>query len=153
MPTHIWTSFIKNDRSPTAYWMHPGPRPGPGQYVCVVFTRVSVWAAGEEREPLTVALRAWTVWWRGKPMDVRMAMLSSGGWLSRGVAARPRLAMEGPASMKEGRARGSAKSGEEDRKRERGQWVSDLVKKLVIANLVRQAYFSLNIGFAMVRMF
>lgn len=60
---------------------------------------------------LTVALRAWMVWCLGKPMEVRMAMLSSGGWLSNGEAVG-RLGLGRSGSMYEGIARGSAKSAE-----------------------------------------
>lgn len=108
----IWKSQIKNHQSTTPYWMLPRP----GQYYFCVVSPVSV-SSRSEREPLTVAFRAWRVWRRGKPMEVRMAMLSSGGWLSRGVAAKPELATEGPGSMKVGSARGSAKSGKEERRR------------------------------------
>lgn len=58
----------------------------------------------------TVALRAWMVWLRGKPIEVRMAMLSSGGELSRGVAPMGLSLEDGPRSIMEGRVRGSAKS-------------------------------------------
>lgn len=47
-------------------------------------------------------------------MDVRMAMLSSGGELgSSGVAPMTLSLVEGPESIMEGRARGSAKSEDE----------------------------------------
>lgn len=46
-------------------------------------------------------------------MEVRMAMLSSGGELSRGVAPMGLSLVEGPGSNMEGRVRGSAKSEEE----------------------------------------
>lgn len=63
---------------------------------------------------LTVAFSALMLWVRGKPIDVRMAMLSSGGELgSNGVAPVTLSLVERPESIMEGRARGSAKS-EED---------------------------------------
>lgn len=53
------------------------------------------------------------LWARGNPIDVRMAMLSSGGELgSNGVAPMMLSLVEGPESIKEGRVRGSAKSEE-----------------------------------------
>ena len=62
------------------------------------------------------------VWLRGKPMEVRMATLSSGGELSNGVAVAAAAAAKGSVSLAEegsssivedGRLSGSAKSGEE----------------------------------------
>lgn len=47
---------------------------------------------------------------RGKPIEVRMAMLSSGGELPSGVAPTGLSLVEGPGSIMEGRVRGSAKS-------------------------------------------
>lgn len=62
---------------------------------------------------LTVAFSALMLWVRGKPIDVRMAMLSSGGELgSSGVAPMALSLVEGPESIMEGRLRGSAKSEE-----------------------------------------
>lgn len=59
---------------------------------------------------LTVALRAWMLWARGKPMDVRMEMLSSGGEFPMGAAPVGLSLVEGPGSIREGKIRGSAKS-------------------------------------------
>lgn len=59
---------------------------------------------------LTVALSAWMLWARGKPIEVRMAMLSSGGELSSGAAPIGVSLVEGPGSIMEGRVSGSAKS-------------------------------------------
>lgn len=64
---------------------------------------------------LTVALSAWMLWLRGKPIEVRMAMLSSGGELPSGVAPMGLSLVEGPGSIMEGRVRGSAKSGKYER--------------------------------------
>lgn len=48
---------------------------------------------------------------RGKPIEVRMAILSSGGELGSSRVAPMMLSLvEGPESIKEGRVRGSAKS-------------------------------------------
>lgn len=47
---------------------------------------------------------------RGKPIEVRMAMLSSGGKLPSEVAPMVLSLVEGPGSIMEGRVRGSAKS-------------------------------------------
>lgn len=47
---------------------------------------------------------------RGKPIEVRMAMLSSGGELPSGVAPVGSSLAEGPGSIMEGRVSGSAKS-------------------------------------------
>lgn len=47
---------------------------------------------------------------RGKPIEVRMAMLSSGGELPSRVAPTGLSLVEGPGSIMDGRVRGSAKS-------------------------------------------
>lgn len=52
---------------------------------------------------------------RGKPIEVRMAMLSSGGELSSRVAPMGLSLVEGPGSIMDGRVRGSAKSEERER--------------------------------------
>lgn len=62
---------------------------------------------------LTVAFSARILWERGKPIDVRMAMLSSGGrLLLMGAAPTVLSLVDGPASIMEGRISGSAKSEE-----------------------------------------
>lgn len=62
---------------------------------------------------LTVAFSARILWERGKPIEVRMAMLSSGGRLLLIGAAPTVLSLvDGPASIMEGRMSGSAKSEE-----------------------------------------
>lgn len=71
---------------------------------------------GKAAGRLTVAFSALMLWARGKPMDVRMETLSSGGELgSSGVAPMTLSLVEGPESIMEGRVSGSAKS-EEDMK-------------------------------------
>lgn len=50
------------------------------------------------------------LWLRGKPIEVRMATLSSGGEFPSGVAPMGLSLVEGPKSIMEGRVRGSAKS-------------------------------------------
>lgn len=52
---------------------------------------------------------------RGKPIEVRMAMLSSGGELPSGVAPMGLSLVERPGSIMEGRVRGSAKSEKNER--------------------------------------
>lgn len=57
---------------------------------------------------LTVARRACTAWLRWNPMEVMIATISSGGWLSSPVAPNA----EAPAPPYPGMASGSAKSEE-----------------------------------------
>lgn len=62
---------------------------------------------------LTVAFSARMLWERGKPIEVRMAMLSSGGRLLLiGAAPMVLSLVDGPASIMDGRMSGSAKSEE-----------------------------------------
>ena len=55
---------------------------------------------------------------RGKPIEVRMAMLSSGGEFPSGGAPKGLSLLEGPRSIMEGRVRGSAKSEEREKETE-----------------------------------
>lgn len=54
---------------------------------------------------------------RGKPIEVRMAMLSSGGELPSGAAPVRLSPAEGPGSIMEGRVSGSAKSEKETKEK------------------------------------
>ena len=54
-----------------------------------------------------MALRAWIDWCLGKPIEVRIATLSSGGWMPM---KEDKVGKEGSASAKECTPKGSAKS-------------------------------------------
>lgn len=119
-PRFLSTSSLMMKLPPLA-WQQTGKRlPGRTGYQHSTgrWTINSSWQRREKEEKmsaggLTMAFSALMLWARGKPIDVRMETLSSGGELgSSGVAPMTLSLVEGAESIMEGRLRGSAKSEE-----------------------------------------